>query len=332
MHLRSALRFAGESTARRLRPWLVALPWLLLAAPTASAQQGTFEISPGERVVFIGNTFAERMQIFPHFEALLTALHPERRLTFRYLAWSGDEVALRPRPLNFGDLHTHLAEQGADVIFAAFGMNESYGGREALPRFREQLGALLDTLTSRAYNGAEPARVVLLSPIPHETVDRVPLDPSAHNGDLALYTDAMREAASAAGVRFVDLFHPLQPLTADPALGDLTINGIHLDDRGYEIASRLIARSLGWLPPEASLLESSPAGRGRLTEAVRRKNELFFFRWRAVNGEYIYGRRKEPFGVVNFPAEMAALEEMISAAEREIWMLAGARASRQTTP
>jgi hypothetical protein len=315
----------ARSIRRRLRALL--LPALLLAIAPASAQE-PFEIRAGERVVFIGNTFAERMQIFPHFEALLTARQPERRLTFRYLAWSGDEVALRPRPLNFGDIHTHLEEQRADVIFAAFGMNESYQGEDGLPRFRVELAALLGELKSRTYNGSTPPRIVLLSPIPHEQVARVPLDPAAHNADLARYTDAMREVAAAEGVRFVDLFEPMRPLISDPALGDLTINGIHLDNEGNRVAAALIARSLGWIPADASPTAAPPRNHERLSEAIRQKNELFFLRWRAVNGEYIYGRRKEPFGVVNFPEEMRQLEEMIQEREREIWRLAGGGASR----
>ena len=45
--------------------------------------------------------------------------------------------------------------------------------------------------------------------------------------------------------------------------------------------------------------------------AVAEKNRQFFMRWRAVNGEYIYGRRKEPFGVANFPGEMEQLERQV---------------------
>jgi hypothetical protein len=301
---------------------------LALFPDPATAQGAPFEIRSGERVVFIGNTFAERMQIFPHFEALLTSLQPDRKLSFRYLAWSADEVDLRPRPLNFGDLHTHLREQEADVIFAAFGMNESYEGVEGLPDFQRQLGAFLDSLRTRQYNGSAPPRIVLLSPIPHEQVDRVPLDPAAHNADLEQYSDAMRAIAEEKGVRFVDLFHPLRPLFDDAKLGDLTLNGIHLEDRGYQIASRAIARDLGWLPSDVPLLDPPAPARLRLVEPIRQKNELFFLRWRAVNGEYIYGRRKEHFGVENFPPEMAALEAMIREAEGEIWSAAGSGGSR----
>ena len=285
------------------------------------APEAPFAIERGDRIVIIGNTFAERMRLFPHLEALLTALHPGDSLTFRNLGWSADEVALQPRPLNFGDLHTHLTEQRADVILAAFGMNESYAGEAGLPAFRVALDTLLRSMQSRRYNGTDPPRIVLLSPIAHEEVARVPLDPTAHNRQLALYTATMREVAAARGVRFVDLFSATSPLMADRSLGDLTINGIHLDDRGYRMVSRLIAASLGWVRADARDTAEGPAGEA-LVDAIREKDQLFFHRWRAVNGEYIYGRRKEPFGVVNFPPEMARLEGMIREHEQRIWALA----------
>jgi hypothetical protein len=61
-----------------------------------------------------------------------------------------------------------------------------------------------------------------------------------------------------------------------------------------------------------------------LRPAIAEKNELFFLRWRAVNGEYIYGRRKEPFGVVNFPGEMQELETLVGDDEARIHALAAA--------
>ncbi|HTE17962.1 MAG TPA: hypothetical protein VK689_06240, partial [Armatimonadota bacterium] len=49
---------------------------------------------------------------------------------------------------------------------------------------------------------------------------------------------------------------------------------------------------------------------------------LFFHRWRPVNGEYVFGRRKEPFGVKDFPPEMRQLEAQIAGRERRIAALA----------
>ena len=67
---------------------------------------------------------------------MLQAGHPSSNLSIRALAWSADEVDLMPRPENFGTLNQHLTAQKADVIFAAFGFNESFGGMEQLPEFK----------------------------------------------------------------------------------------------------------------------------------------------------------------------------------------------------
>jgi hypothetical protein len=307
----------------RLLPALV-LAALLAAAPATaqSAAGAPFRIERGDRVVFIGNTFAERMQLFPHFEALLTALQPDDSLTFRNLGWSADEVDLQPRPLNFGDMHAHLGEQRADVIFAAFGMNESFAGEAGVQDFRVALDTLLQAMLARRYNGESPPRIVLLSPIAHERVERVPVDVAARNREIERYTAVMREVAASRGVRFVDLFTPTRELVEDRSLGDLTINGIHLNDRGTEVVSRVMARALGWRAPDPAAPPSRDPSLAALADAIRDKNQLFFYRWRAVNGEYIYGRRKEPFGVVNFPPEMRQLEEMIAERELQIWRLA----------
>ena len=55
---------------------------------------------------------------------------------------------------------------------------------------------------------------------------------------------------------------------------------------------------------------------------MQEKNLQFFYDYRAVNGCYIYGGRKAPFGVVNFPAEFAKLRKMIENRERRIWDVA----------
>src|SRR6188474_1977408 len=128
----------------------------------------------GDRVVFIGNTLFERGADFPHFEAMLQAGHPQLELVVRTLAWSADEIDLMPRPKNFGDLAQHLTAQKADVIFAAFGFNESFGGVERLPQFRARLAAFLTELKTSAYNGKTAPRIVLVSPIANENVKGVP--------------------------------------------------------------------------------------------------------------------------------------------------------------
>src|SRR4051794_4865019 len=122
----------------------LALTAALFAAP-ARAQQPPAKLTfqKGDRVVLVGNTFAERAREFGYLETLLQIRFPELGLTFRNLGYSADEVNLQPRPLNFGDNHKYLAAVKADVIFLCFGMNESFKGEAGLADFRKGLQELI---------------------------------------------------------------------------------------------------------------------------------------------------------------------------------------------
>jgi hypothetical protein len=65
---------------------------------------------------------------------------------------------------------------------------------------------------------------------------------------------------------------------------------------------------------EGMPLTASPfaAKANAVRKDINFKNRLFFDKWRAVNGYYIYGGRKEPFGVISFPPEMQRFEERVT--------------------
>ena len=84
------------------RPRLLPIYWACccsLQPRTAFAQTPTLELRKGDRVVLVGNTLAERLQLFNHFETLLHTRFPELQLAVRNLGWSGDTITLQPRPL-----------------------------------------------------------------------------------------------------------------------------------------------------------------------------------------------------------------------------------------
>jgi lysophospholipase L1-like esterase len=394
---------------------------VVVAAPAPARAESEALFRQNDRVAFVGNTFAERLDLYGRFETVVLSRLPSLGLTFRNLGWSADTPREMPRPLNFGDVHSHLELVGADVILLFFGMSESFAGEAGLEAFERDLADFVGELAERRYGGDAPPRLALVSPIPHERHHRAGLpDPRPHNRDLALYVEAMRRVAAAKRIPFADLFTPLSTLMATS--GDkerLTINGIHLGDTGDWVVSNLLAEALGVPapPPErieidvaagtveatgdatASLAEFAgasaafrlrqdalpppppPAGtapwgpiaerfpevvvRGlppgvratlaidgipvatadaeswaagirvadgplfdgveRLRAAVIDKAREFFLRYRAVNGEYIYGRRKEPFGVVNFPSEMSALDRLAESGDADCLRLATER-------
>lgn len=281
----------------------------------------------GDHIVMVGGASAERMQHFGYFEALLTAQYPDSALTFRNLAWSGDEVTLRPRPLNFGSLEVHLAHQQPDVVLMFFGVNESFAGPEGLDAYRDALRGLVVDIRSQRFNAVAPPRVMLVSPAAQEETPGVAVDIAQRNRDLASYAAAMQEVAEELSVGFTDLFTPTLAVM-EASDRPLTFNGIHFNAYGNLVMAGLLLRGFGasdlsdaaLAEASARTLETLPEDSDfeRLRSMILYKNEQFFYRYRPVNGEYVYGRRRRPFGVVNFPSEMDTLDAIIAREEGRI--------------
>jgi len=302
---------------------LLAVVGLLANSTRAAAQD--LELEPGERIVVIGNTFAERLALSGYFDALAHAAHPDHRLVIRHVPWSADEVGLRPREMNVPTPEDHLQQYEADVIVLCFGMSESFKGARGLDPFRADLQSLLDDLEAARLNGKSAPRLVLVSPIAHEDLGEPFLASDAvaqRNAALASYRDAMRETASARGHHFVDLFGPSARLYTESDR-PLTSNGIHPTEYGYWALARELGLQLGWLSDDRAG-EATPA-RVEAAKGLRQiaydKHWHFRLLYRPTNTEYVWGRRHEPFGVVNFPPEQAQLERMIEARERAMWAM-----------
>jgi glucose/arabinose dehydrogenase len=278
------------------------------------------ELKKGDRIILIGNTLAERMQYFGNFETLLQSRFPDLDLVFHDLGWSADEITLRPRSASFKDHGHTLEDEKPDVIIAAFGFNESFAGPKGLDKFKKDLDKFIKETTTTKYNGKTAPKLVLLSPIAHEDLHNPHvIDGKANNANIALYTKAMADSARKQGVVFVDLFSRTSELFSTLPKGStpLTINGIHLTDKGDLVVANSIDIALFGLPKEPFKADFA-----KLKKEVLEKNLQFFYDYRAINGCYIYGGRKAPFGIVNFPAEFVKLRKMIENREARIWAVA----------
>jgi len=292
---------------------LEAAPRPAACAPVATTLP--LELRRGDHVCLIGNTLFERAALFGDIPATLHAAFPDKELVVRTLAWSADEVALAPRPDNFADLEQHLTFCQADVILAAYGFNESFAGPEGLPAFRDKLAAFLDRLTGHAFNGKTAPRVVLVSPIACENVPGVAAA-DLNNPNLAAYTAAMREVATAKRVAFVDVFPATLELLADSAT-DLTINGCHLSRAGYEAFAGILFRGLFSVevPPVTPPLKA----------AVVDLERQFFRRYRPLNTFYYTGDRNKSYGYLDFLPALRNFDLMCAARDRRIHDLAAGR-------
>lgn len=233
------------------------LLFLLLLAPP-QARPG-FELSDGDRVAFIGNTFVERDLQHGALETLLTSRFKDRSIAFRNLGWSGDTVWGDARAGfgraqdGFNHLTRHVADLKPATIFLAYGMNESFEGEKGLARFLEGLGRMLDMLE------ASRARIVVLSPIRHEDLGPPLPDPAEHNRSLRLYVDALAKASGKRGHAFVDLYELLGVGTKEEPFTD---NGIHLNALGYRRAALAVEKALG-LPPRSWQVEIDSLGQAK---------------------------------------------------------------------
>ncbi len=291
-----------------------------------SHAQPIFKLKKGDRICYIGNTLADRMQHFGWLETLVQSRFEGQDLVFRNLGFSADELTIRPRSMNFGDPHVHLEHSKADVIFAFFGYNESFAGEEGLDTFRKKLTQFISDTRQHKYNGTTPPRIVLFSPIAHENLNDPNLpDGRENNLRLALYTAAMADVANSQGVTFVDLFGPTEKLYSQ-AKQPLTINGIHLTSSGNHSVAKVIDESLFGepLPLAESQLE-------RVRKAVLVKNLRWFNRYRATDGYSTYGARsrlKFVDGQTNFTVmqhELKMLDVMTANRDKGVWAAVAGR-------
>lgn len=292
-----------------------------LVCLTGCAQQKVVLDPPaGSRIVVMGNGFAERMPLYGWFEAALQSRFPDRKLIVRNMGWSGDTPSLQPRELNFGTMIEHLGAQRADILIAAYGMNESFDGEAGLEKFRTELNAWVTDMKARQFNGKSAPQVILVSPIAHENLGAPLPDGKIHNANLQRYTQVMREVAATQQIGFVDLFAPAQRRMAGNG-PRLTVNGIHLNDHGYWWAAHEMADQLGLSAGAPRATGDSASVIADLRSAVWDKDWHFFLHWRPVNMEYIRGRRREPYGIENFPREFDALDRMVQERDRRIWAM-----------
>lgn len=262
----------------------VALFVLLIGISVSSASAAELVLNNGDRICLVGNELGERMQHHNYWETLLHHSYPQQKLAVRNLCFPGDEADERIRSLDFGDPDSHLRHSRASVILYFFGFNESFGGDAGLAEFTEQMKSLVTHTRSQQYDGEAAPQVVLVSPIAFEDLgDPNITDGSVQNQNLQKYTAALKAVAAETGVVFADLWTPTHALFASSE-EQLTLNGCHLNDRGYHELAPILMEAMG-------LEINSTPPPAQLHTEVADKSFHWWHRYRAVNGYSIYGKR-----------------------------------------
>ena len=126
---------------------------------------------------------------------------------------------------------------------------------------------------------------------------------------------------------FMDLFASTSAIMQESG-SSLTFHGMHFNAYGHLVMAGLLLRGFGIAEvsdtelreASATAIETTPDDSGfeRLRAMIAYKNKQFFYKYRPVNGAYVYGRRRRPFGVVNFPSEMDTLDAIVVREEGRI--------------
>lgn len=299
------------------------------------SETSNVSIKKEDRIVLIGNNLCSRMMNYGHFETELHLRFPDSLLVIRNMCDAGNTAGFRPHPgrntpwafptaekfqtelANLSHSEGHfkypdewLTQLEADVILAFFGYSESFEGKDGVDNFKAELEAFIQHTRQQKYNDSTPPLLVLVSPIAFQNLsDKFDLpNGKIENENLLLYTSAMEEVAKKNEVQFIDVFSSTKKWFAKE---QLTIDGFQLNEKGYQRFSDFLANQL-------TGISKNNSNRDLVHEAVQEKNWFWKNDFKIPNGVHVYGRRYDPFGPDNYPAELEKIRQMTSIRDQAI--------------
>ncbi|WP_256007547.1 PVC-type heme-binding CxxCH protein [Pedobacter deserti] len=308
-------------------------------------QKQTPPVGPDRQshIVLVGNNLGSRMMNYGHFETELHLRYPDHQLFIRNMCDGGNTPGFRPHssrnsPWAFPgaeQFQTELAadadSQGffetedqwltrlkADVILAFFGYSESFDGPAGVENYRRELDAFVKHTLKQRYNGKTPPRLVLISPIAFQDLSSVMdlPDGKTQNANLVLYAAVMKDVAAENNVLFADLYNPSKQWFATSKV-PLTIDGSQLTSEGYAKLAPVLADLIF-----GKATVKTPARREQVRQAVVEKNWMWHNDFKIPNGVHAYGRRYDPFGPDNYPAEIAKIRALTANRDTAVWQAA----------
>ncbi len=293
----------------------------LLFLDATCAVGADFEFRDNERVVFVGGSQAERMNLYGYFESLLQARFPEKKLLVRNFGWPADEVGNQQRPSDYTKIDNPLDVFGPELFVCFFGFNEHFAGDspQAIATFQERYRQWIREAGTKYSKEGREARFVLVSPIAFESTGSEHLpDADTHNATLQKYAAAIQALAAELGVPYLDLLTPTQTAFAEQPGAQYTINGVHANAAG----ARLIATTLDQqLFSQAAPVNVDSTGFEQLRAVVNDKSWLHLQDYRMLNGWYVYGGRRT-WDTETFPGEYRKIRKMVAVRDQYLWDLA----------
>jgi glucose/arabinose dehydrogenase/mono/diheme cytochrome c family protein len=296
-------------------------------------------IEGNTKITLVGGNLGSRMINYDHFETELHLRYPSFNLLVRNMCDGGDTPGFRPHsarmnPWAFpgaekfqsefanpsqseGHLETHdqwMSRLKTDVVIGFFGYSESYEGKAAIATYKAELEAFIKHTLAQKYNGVSAPQLAIVSPTAFEDLSaKIDLpNGTVQNANITLYAQAMKEVCEKNNVLFINAFDASKKWYAESA-EDLTIDGFQLNDAGYKKLALLLADQV--FGKKSTAIESK---RADVYAAVAEKNWMWHNDFKIPNGVHVYGRRYNPFGQDNYPAEIEKIRQMTDNREAAI--------------
>src|SRR5439155_9059268 len=186
------------------------------------------------------------------------------------------------------------------VAFLSYGMTAALESGAAdspdeqavrIEKFKTEMNKLMDAIEEVS---GQKVRFVLLGPVRISDVQKV-RPPRGLRDSLEMVEDVLKRLAAASHQRFFSL-NDFGGLFEQRYAVSTTEDGVTLTEKGYRLYSEHFYRLLGE-KERPSEVPAAPSGSLEiLNAAIRKKNELFFHRWRPANWTYLLGFRKQEQG------------------------------------
>lgn len=308
-----------------------------------SDQYAPIKIKKQISIALVGNNLGSRMMNFGHFETEMQVRYPDSMLYIRNFCDGGNTPGFRPHAGrndpwafpgaekfqtelatpsgsigHFDSPDQWLTRHKADVIIAFFGYNESFQGAAGLENYKAELDAFIKHTLKQQYNGHSAPQLAIVSPIAFEdlSADYDLPNGKIENQNLSLYTQGMKVIADSNQLLFVDALTPSKKWYNE-SKEFLTIDGSQLNSEGYQKLAVLLADKIfGKAPAKAE------QHRDLVLAAVNEKNWAWHDDFKIPNGVHVFGRRYNPFGPDNYPAEIEKIRQMTAIRDTAIWLAA----------
>ena len=331
---------------KNLKVLLYSLTFVLIALTAfkfAQSNPSALKIKKGDHIILIGNNLGSRMMNYGHFETEMQLRYPDSMLYIRNMCDGGDTPGFRAHSSRsipwafpgaekfqteyaknsnsegfFDSPDAWIGNHKADIIIAFFGYSESFQGVKGLENYKAELDAFIKHTLKQKYNGTSMPQLAIVSPIAFEDLSKQFDLPNGktENINLELYAKAMKEIAAKNKVHYLNVFTPTKQWY-DTNEKAQTIDGSQLTDAAYAKFAPLLADGIFG---KFKVKPAMEANRKLVHDAVQEKNWMWHNDIKVPNGVHVYGRRYNPFGLDNYPAEIKKIRELTLIRDQAIWM------------